>query len=75
MRCASCGFENPDRMEFLQPCPPVSTTSPLTARALTPSRYTPRHLAAKPLTSPSALEGQRKQVTVDLTSWRRGDEL
>jgi hypothetical protein len=65
MRSASCGFANPDRMEFLQPCPPVSTTSPLPSRAPTPSRYTPRHLDAKLLTSPSALEGQCQQVTVD----------
>jgi hypothetical protein len=65
MRSASCGFENPDRMEFLQPCPAVSTAPPLPARAPTPSGYIPWHLAVKLLTSPSALEGQRKQVTVD----------
>ncbi|MGH8071677.1 MAG: hypothetical protein ACRERE_41880 [Candidatus Entotheonellia bacterium] len=65
MRSASCGFENPDGMEFLQPCPPVSTASPLPARAPTLSSYTPQHLAVKLLTSPSALEGQRKQVTAD----------
>ena len=57
MRYASCGFENPDGLEFLQPSSPVSTISPFPARAPTPSSYTPRHLAAKPLTSPGALEG------------------
>ena len=31
---------------------------------LTPLSYTPRHLAEKILTSRSALEGERKQVTV-----------
>ena len=65
MRCASCGFENPDRMEFLQPSSPVSTTSPLPARAPTPSGYIPWHLAVKLLTSPRALEGRREQATVD----------
>jgi hypothetical protein len=65
MRCASCGFENPDGIEFLQPSSPVSTTSPLPTHAPTPSSYIPWHLAAQPLTSRSALEAERKQVTVD----------
>ena len=33
-------------------------------RPPTPDSYTPRHLAEKILTSKSALEGERKQVTV-----------
>ena len=65
MRSASCGFENPDRMVFLQLCPSVSTALPLPARAPTLNGYIPWHLAAKLLTPPSALEGQSKQVTVD----------
>jgi hypothetical protein len=65
MRCASCGFENPDGMKFLQPSPPVSTASPFPARVQTPNSCTPRHLAAKLLTSRGALEAERKQVTVD----------
>jgi hypothetical protein len=65
MRSASCGFEDPDSMEFLQASSPVSTTSPLPAHAPTPSGYMPWHRAAKLLTSWSALEGERKQVTVD----------
>jgi zinc-ribbon domain len=72
MRCASCGFENPDGMEFcgecatpLRPFSSVSTASPLPALTQAPSSYAPRHLTAKLLTSHSALEGQRKQVTVD----------
>jgi hypothetical protein len=65
MRSASCGFENPNGMEFLQPSPPVYTTSLLHAHAPTPSGNTPRHLAAQILTSSSALEDQRKQMTVD----------
>jgi len=65
MRCASYGFETLDGMEFLQPSSPLSITSPPPARTPTPSRYTPRHLAARLLISPSLLEGERKQVTVD----------
>ena len=34
------------------------------APALVPRTYTPKHLAEKILTSRSALEGERKQVTV-----------
>ena len=64
MRCVSCGFENPDGIEFLPSSPPVSTASPLRARAPTTSSDTPRHLAAPILTCPGALEGQHQQLTV-----------
>jgi hypothetical protein len=65
MRPASCGFENPDGMTFLQFSPPVSTASPLLARAQMPNGFIPRHLAAKLLTSPSLPDGQREQDTAD----------
>jgi hypothetical protein len=64
MHNASCGFENPDGIEFLQPSPLVSTTSPLRAPVPTPCTRPPRHLAARIVTSPSALEAERQQVTV-----------
>ena len=49
--------------------PPVSGTPALTSapaadQAREPLSYTPKHLAEKILTSRSALEGERKQVTV-----------
>src|SRR5215510_3269368 len=49
--------------------PPVPETSVLTSapasdQAREPLSYTPKHLAEKILTSRSALEGERKQVTV-----------
>src|SRR5262250_2498674 len=49
--------------------PPVSgtpalTSAPATDQAREPLSYTPKHLAEKILTSRSALEGERKQVTV-----------
>jgi class 3 adenylate cyclase len=50
------------------PPPTLSTPRPASAPATTQEReplsYTPRHLAEKILTSRSALEGERKQVTV-----------
>ena len=53
---------------------------PLTANTLTPSNlspraYTPRHLAEKILTSRTALEGERKQVTVVFADVRGSMEL
>ena len=47
--CNQCGYP-------LKPSSPFGTTSP--------ESYTPHHLASKILTSRSALEGERKQVTV-----------
>jgi class 3 adenylate cyclase len=40
------------------------TANTLTANTLSPRSYTPKHLADKILQSKSALEGERKQVTV-----------
>jgi class 3 adenylate cyclase len=65
--CARCGFENPAGFEFCGKCgTPLASTqradNPL--RAVDPRSYTPKHLAEKILTSRSALEGERKQVTV-----------
>jgi len=42
----------------------ISTPPPPAARFNSPESYTPKHLAEKILTSKSALEGERKQVTV-----------
>ena len=70
-RCAACGFDNPPQFKFcgacatpLQAAAPVATATPLPARPATPSSALPRHLAEKILTSRSALEGERKHVTV-----------
>ena len=40
-----------------------------------PQRYTPKHLAEKILTSKSALEGERKQVTVLFADLKGSMEL
>jgi tetratricopeptide (TPR) repeat protein len=44
--------------------PPPPSTAPVNVQNRTPLTYTPKHLAEKILTSRSALEGERKQVTV-----------
>jgi class 3 adenylate cyclase/predicted ATPase len=68
--CPSCGAPNPAGAKFCNECAAPLTgkarpTSPaFTAPSPTPLSYTPRHLAEKILTSRSAVEGERKQVTV-----------
>ncbi len=63
-RCASCGTELPAGAKFCLECaqPVASAASGPPGRD--PRSYTPKHLADKILQSKSALEGERKQVTV-----------
>jgi class 3 adenylate cyclase/tetratricopeptide (TPR) repeat protein len=70
-RCPQCGFENPPGFAFCGQCgtsltgrAPPPPPQPLAPRPRVPQSYTPRHLAAKILTARSALEGERRQVTV-----------
>ncbi len=76
-RCPACGAEAQPTFKFCGQCGaalgtpvPVSAPAPLAQaqgyrhqEAKIPS-YTPRHLAEKILTARSALEGERRQVTV-----------
>jgi class 3 adenylate cyclase len=58
--CPSCGKSQRDDARFCDQCGrPLAGASPREPRA-----YTPRHLAERILTTRSALEGERKQVTV-----------
>ncbi len=59
--CSRCGGENPPRARFCNEC-----AAPLEAKQpeRSPRAYTPKHLADKILRAKSALEGERKQVTV-----------
>jgi class 3 adenylate cyclase/tetratricopeptide (TPR) repeat protein len=66
-RCPSCSGELPPSVKFCGECGtkvvgPLDAGAPAVARA--PRDYTPKHLADKILQSKSALEGERKQVTV-----------
>ena len=62
LKCPSCGFDSAPGIKFCGECgqrlgePPKPSPDPRS--------YTPKHLAEKILTSRSALEGERKQVTV-----------
>ena len=107
MRCPSCGFENPEGMNFcgrcgtqLSPrCPhcdfenppgfafcgkcgaslaeptPAARPQALTSPLQRLQTSTPAHLAEKILTSRSALEGERKQVTVLFADLKGSMEL
>ncbi|MGH7823117.1 MAG: zinc-ribbon domain-containing protein, partial [Candidatus Binatia bacterium] len=62
--CERCGADLGARAKFCSECAaPVTPPTPRPAPP-DPRSYTPRHLAEKILTSRSALEGERKQVTV-----------
>ncbi len=76
LRCAKCGAQLPVSAKFCPECAhPVST--PPTSAPLLDSRaaYTPKHLAERILTSRSALEGERKQVTVLFADLKGSMEL
>src|SRR5256712_9201693 len=64
--CASCGFSNEPEEKFCGGCGTLLTAAsrPPEPPARAPQSYTPGYLAEKILTAKSALEGERKQVTV-----------
>jgi class 3 adenylate cyclase len=65
VNCPSCGHENRERAKFCDQCAaPVLQLTGASAHPRGPRGYTPEHLARKILRSKSALEGERKQVTV-----------
>jgi class 3 adenylate cyclase/tetratricopeptide (TPR) repeat protein len=74
--CPSCGFTNEPGDEFCGGCGArLGTPQPIEAKFTSPDAYTPKHLAEKILTSKSALEGERKQVTVLFADLRGSMEL
>jgi class 3 adenylate cyclase len=63
--CPDCGTANPPANKFCDQCGQSLAVSPgAESRFASPQNYTPRHLAEKILASKTALEGERKQVTV-----------
>ncbi len=82
MPCSQCGFANQPQAKFCGECGAAlpaqarASTAPLVApRPPVPLTYTPTHLAEKILTSKSALEGERKQVTVLFADLKGSMEL
>jgi class 3 adenylate cyclase/tetratricopeptide (TPR) repeat protein len=62
--CVACGAPSPPGQKFCGDCgAPLGPASP-GQKFGSPDAYTPKYLAEKILTSRSALEGERKQVTV-----------
>src|SRR5262245_60462236 len=74
LTCAQCGGELALGKRFCGSCgaPAPGESAP---RAPTPASYTPKHLAEKILTSKSALEGERKLVTVLFADLKGSMEL
>ncbi|MBW1838012.1 MAG: guanylate cyclase, partial [Deltaproteobacteria bacterium] len=66
MKCPKCRFENPEGMKFCGECgyDLRQTPEPISDVYSHPQSYTPKHLADKILTTRSAIEGERKMVTV-----------
>ena len=75
--CPSCGFQNDSNEKFCGGCGRSLTSFAATVEAKfhSPQTYTPRHLAEKVLNSRSALEGERKQVTVLFADLKGSMEL
>src|SRR5262245_43971252 len=75
--CPACGFSNEPGEDFCGGCaaPLAAASRPVEPRFAAPQSYTPKHLAEKILTSKSALEGERKQVTVLFADLKGSMEL
>jgi class 3 adenylate cyclase len=76
LRCAQCGTELPANAKFCLECgQPAGGRAAIPAPLPTPDTYTPKHLAERILTSRTALEGERKQVTVLFADLKGSMEL
>ena len=74
--CANCGTQLSATAKFCPECAhPVSSSSAVQSRFHSPQAYTPKHLAERILSSKTALEGERKQVTVLFADMKGSMEL
>ena len=76
--CAKCGRRLSATAKFCPECAHptgLSAAPPPAQRFGSPESYTPKHLAERILTSKTALEGERKQVTVLLADLKGSMEL
>src|SRR5262245_32999209 len=80
--CSACGRQPPPGAAFCDHCGtrfagavPATPSASLTPPSPIPQAYTPQHLAEKILTSRSAMEGERKQVTVLFADLKGSMEL
>jgi class 3 adenylate cyclase/predicted ATPase len=76
LSCNKCGTKLPTGAKFCLECGQAVGSQPtVESRFASPVSYTPKHLAEKILTSKSALEGERKQVTVLFADMKGSMEL
>jgi class 3 adenylate cyclase len=73
--CPQCGTPLPGGAKFCLECGTPTDGRGTEPRFTTPQSYTPKHLAEKIITSKSALEGERKQVTVLFADLKGSMEL
>jgi class 3 adenylate cyclase/tetratricopeptide (TPR) repeat protein len=76
--CLNCGHIYSARAKYCSECgQPVGAqeSKPPAPRFASPEKYTPKHLAAKILTAKSAIEGERKLVTVLFADIKGSTEL
>jgi class 3 adenylate cyclase len=74
--CTNCGTQLSATAKFCPECAhPVTGVAVTQSPFASPQAYTPKHLAEKILTSKSALEGERKQVTVLFADMKGSMEL
>jgi class 3 adenylate cyclase/tetratricopeptide (TPR) repeat protein len=76
--CANCGRQLSPTAKFCPECAhPTGLTpaAPTAPRFASPESYTPKHLAERILSSKTALEGERKQVTVLFADLKGSMEL
>ena len=75
MKCERCQRENPAVAKFCMECGARLAAAAQDGARLAPQRYTPKHLSERILTTRSALEGERKQVTVLFADLKGSMEL
>src|SRR5262245_57473096 len=75
--CSKCGRQLSPTARFCPQCahPTGSAIGATATASFTPQSYTPKHLAEKILTSRTALQGERKQVTVLFADLKGSMEL
>ena len=75
LSCARCRTELPAGAAFCFACGQSVTSPTAEPRFASPEAYTPKHLVEKILTSRTAVEGERKQVSVLVADLRGSLEL
>jgi len=73
--CSACGAPNPDGFKFCGECGNSFAKEEETPDRGTPEVYTPKHLADKVLSQRSALEGEKKLVTIMFADVKGSMEL